>query len=82
MHGSYFRESCGESKEIFAFVASRIVGQKWEETKEDELSVSLAGPISRLTEQERNILMTTTNQQAILDIVKEAGLFISSAEKK
>ena len=82
MHGSYFRESCGECREIFAFVASRIVGQKWEETKEDELSASLAGPISRLTEQERNLLMTTTNQQVILDIVKKAGLFISSAEEK
>ena len=32
-HGSYFRENCGESKEIFAFVAPRVVGKKWEETK-------------------------------------------------
>jgi uncharacterized protein len=75
-HGSLFREYCGETREIFAFVAPRVIGQKWEETKEDELSVSLAGPILRLTEKERDILMTSTSQKEIFDIIKKTGLFL------
>ena len=80
-HGSYFRENCGESKEIFAFVAPRVVGKKWEETKEDELSVSLAGPVSRLTEKERETLMTTTSQKEMFDIIREAGIFLAAANE-
>lgn len=82
VNGSYFREYCGQSKEIFAFVAPRIAGKKWEETKEDELTVSLAGPILRLNEQERSILMATTSQEEILGIIRKSGLFISDKDKK
>ena len=78
--GSYFREYCGESKEIFAYVASRVVGRKWQETKEDELSLSLLGPISRLTEAERKTLMNTMSQKEVFKIVQEVGMFLSSAE--
>ena len=74
VHGSYFRESCGEVREIFAFVAPRVVGKAWEETGEDELSVSLAGPLSRFTEAEREKLMTTTSQKVMFDLIREAGL--------
>jgi uncharacterized protein len=81
-HGSYFRENCGESKEIFAFVAPRVVGKKWEETKEDELTVSLAGPVSRLTEKERETLMTSTSQKEMFDIIKEAGIFFSEEKNE
>ena len=98
-HGSYFRENCGESKEIFAFVAPRVVGKKWEETKADanvasrscartsascasEFSVSLAGPVSRLTEKERETLMTSTSQKEMFDIIKEAGIFFSEEKEE
>ena len=81
-NGSYFREYCGEVKEIFAFVASRIIGARWEETKEDELSVSLAGPLSRFTEAEREKLMTAIKEQEILDIIKEAGFFPETLKEK
>ena len=74
-HGSYFQEHCGEAKEIFAFVAPRVAGARWEETKEDELSVSLAGPLSRLTESERELLMGTNKERVMFDIIKEAGFF-------
>ena len=82
VHGSYFRESCGEAKEIFAYVAPRIVGKKWEETKEDELSISLAGPLARLTEAERETLMTSTNAKAMFDIINEAGFLPAKADKE
>ena len=78
-HGSCFRENCGEIREIFAFVASRAAGKKWKETKEDELSVSLAGPLSRLTVQERETLMTATGQKEIYDILDQAGFFFSAS---
>ena len=90
---------CGESKEIFAFVAPRVVGKKWEETKADanvasrscartsascasEFSVSLAGPVSRLTEKERETLMTSTSQKEMFDIIKEAGIFFSEEKEE
>ena len=81
-HGSYFRESCAESKEIFAYVAPRVVGKKWEETKEDELSVSLAGPLSRITAAERETLMTSTSQKEMFNIIKGAGIFFSEENKE
>ena len=92
-HGSYFRENCGEAKEIFAYVAPRIVGKKWQEIQEadanvatrsctSELSVSLLGPISRLTEAERETLMTTMSQKEMFDIIQEAGIFFSEAKEE
>ena len=81
-HGSYFRESCGEAKEIFAYVAPRIVGKAWEETGEDELTVSLAGPLSRFTEAERETLMTTTSQKVMFDLINEAGILPEAAGGK
>ena len=80
-NGSYYREYCGEVKEIFAFVAPRVAGARWEETKEEELSVSLAGPLSRFTEAEREKIMTAAREQEILNIIKEAGFFPAKADK-
>ena len=77
-HGSYFRENCGEIREIFAFVAPRVAGKKWEETNEDELSVSLAGPLSRLTEKERETLTAAADQKDIFRIFNKAGFFPSA----
>ena len=74
-HGDYFREYCGETKEIFAFTASRIAGKEWIQKREDELSLSLAGPVSRMTEAERETIMATANQKEMFEIVKAMGLF-------
>lgn len=41
--------------------------------KEDELSLSLAEPLSHLTEAERQTLMESRSQKEILEIVKSAG---------
>ncbi|MBR1761201.1 MAG: radical SAM protein [Schwartzia sp.] len=79
-HGSYFRESCGEAKEIFAFVASRVAGEAWERNHEDELSLSLAGPLSRLTDAERKTLMESRSQKELFEVIKAAGLW--EADKK
>ena len=81
-HGSYFRESCAETKELFAYVAPRVVGAKWEETGEEELSVSLAGPLARLTEAERETLMTSASAKEIFAIIKEAGLLVDTSQER
>ena len=72
-HGSYFRENCHEFRETFAFTASRVAGRQWEKTGEEELSVSLLGPLSRLTDGERKQLMASKSGNEIVEILKKAG---------
>lgn len=79
-YGDEFREYCGEAKEIFAFVVSRVAGKEWAEKHNDELTMSLAGPISRLTEKERETIMASTNQKEMFAIAKAAGLLPSENE--
>ena len=67
-HGSYFREYCGEVKEIFAFVASHMAGVEWEKNHDEKMSLSLAGPLSRLTAAERETIMTTKRPREIFGI--------------
>ncbi len=76
-NGDYFREGCTEHKEIFAYIAPRIAGKNFEENHEKELSISLYGPLSRLTEDERKTIMTSKSQKEIFNILQEAGIFIS-----
>jgi uncharacterized protein len=40
-----------------------------------ELTLSLAGPVSRFTEAERETIMATTSQKEMFDIVKETAFF-------
>lgn len=80
-HGSYFREYCGEVKEIFAFVAPRIAGEAWEKSHVDELSLSLAGPLSRLTDAERKILTESRNQMELFEAMKSAGLWVEAKKE-
>ena len=75
-HGSYFRESCGEVKEIFEFVAPRVACMYWSKKKERELSLSLAEPLSRLSDSDKERLMTSKSQKEIFDISKKVGLLI------
>ena len=72
--GNCFREDCAESKEIFNLVASLLAGAHWQEHHEKELSLSLAGPLSRLTENEREIIMTTKSQKELFELAKTTGL--------
>jgi len=80
-HGSYFREHCGEIKEIFAFVASHMAGKEWEKYHDEEMTLSLAGPLSRLTAAERETIMTTKSHREIFEIVQALGLFHGAEEK-
>jgi uncharacterized protein len=72
-HGSYFRESCGEFKEITQFVAARAAGRAWEENHQEELTLSLAGPVSRLTEKDRKTIMETRSQKEMMNILEKTG---------
>ena len=68
--GNCFREYCGETKEYFNFVAALIAGTHWQEHHEEKLSLSLAEPLSRFTQKEREIIMTTKNPKEIFEIVE------------
>lgn len=81
-YGSFFREYCGEIKEIVAFVASHMAGEEWEKNHNEELTLSLAGPLSRLTAAERETIMTTKSQKEMFEIAKELGLFAGGEEEK
>ena len=74
-YGSWCREYCGENKEIFDFIAARLIGKHWQEIHEEEMSLSLAGPLSRLSQKEREIFMTSNSQKEIFELAKETGIF-------
>ncbi len=87
-HGDYFREFCGAIQETIAFIASRVAGKEWEkrraaaaageasmDTGAGEMTLSLAGPVSRFTEAERKAIMKTTSQKEMIEIVQEAAFF-------
>ena len=44
-------------------------------SQEKELSLSLAGPLSRLTDEERKTLTESRNQKEIFEVIKAAGLW-------
>ncbi|MBR0318381.1 MAG: radical SAM protein [Spirochaetia bacterium] len=79
-HGSFFREDCGEHKEIFQYVASRAAGRAWEENHNQELTLSLAGPMSRLAEKDRKTIMETRNHKEIMEIIENAGFVLIKEE--
>ena len=78
-YGSLFREDCGEHKEILQYVASRAAGRAWEENLDEELTLSLAGPVSRLTEKDRKTIMETRNQKEMMEIMKKAGFVLQKS---
>ena len=78
-YGSFSREDCGEHKEIFQYVASRAAGRAWEENHAEELTLSLAGPVSRLTEKDQKTIMETRNQKEMMEIMKNAGFVLKKS---
>ena len=80
--GNCFREDCAESKEIFNFVASLLAGAHWQEHHEEELSLSLADPLSRLTQKERETIMTTKSQKELFELAKNTGLMPEEVQEK
>jgi len=68
--GNCFREDCDETKEYFNFVAAFLAGTHWQEHHEKELSLSLAEPLSRFTQKEREIVMTTKSPKEIFELLK------------
>ena len=80
-HGSYFREHCGEIREVVAFVASHMAGAEWEKNHDEEMSLSLAGLLAHLTAAERETIMTTKNHKEVINILQALGLFPGAEEK-
>ena len=79
--GSYFREHCGELAEIFAYAAPRVMGRRWEEDGEDELSASLHGPLSRMAREEREELMATDSGKRVVELLRQTGLMFAEKDQ-
>jgi uncharacterized protein len=75
--GDWRREYCGEHKEVFNFVASRLIGRRWQKTHAKEMSLSLSETVSKLSPKEREIFMTSNNRKEIFELAKETGIFPS-----
>ena len=59
-----------------------MAGEEWEKNHKEELTLSLAGPLSRLTAAERETIMTTKSQKEMFEIAKELGLFTGGEEEE
>ena len=81
LNGSYFSEYCGEFREMFDFTASRVIGAHWNKTHEEELSLTLKEPLSRLTEAQRETILNTGSRKEMLAVLKTTGLFNNPEDK-
>ena len=70
MYGDRNVGYCGSMKEAFADVAPLLCGGKYGETGEKSLSLSFYELFDNLTEEERQILLTTTNSEQAWEIAK------------
>ena len=73
--GDWRKEYCGEYREVFNFVASRLAGRYWQKNREEEMSLSLAETLSRLSQKERETFMTSNSRKEIFELAKETGIF-------
>ena len=80
--GNCFREDCAQTKEYFNFVAAYVAGTHWQKHHEQELSLSLAEPLSRLTTKERETIMTTKSQKELFEIVKAIGFMPENVQEE
>ncbi len=81
LNGSYFSEYCGEFREMFDFTASHVIGAHWNKTHEEELSLTLKEPLSRLTEAQRETILNTDSRKEMLAVLKTTGLFNNPEDK-
>ena len=59
---------------MFSYAASRALARRWKNMGKDELSVSLYGPLSRMTPDEREELMTTTSGNRVIELLRQVEL--------
>ena len=68
--GDYYNEYCGTTKEAFDFIASYLCEEAFETNKEYELTKSLKEPIMKLSDKERETILTSNSEREIFEIVK------------
>ena len=73
-YGDWRQEICGENKEVFNFAASTLAGMYWQKTHAEEISLSLSGPLSRLSPKEREIFTTSNSQKEIFDLARKTDI--------
>lgn len=68
--GDYMNEYCGTIKDAFDFIVSWLSGEAYEENKETELTKSLKEPLTKLSDKERETILTSNSEKEIFEIVK------------
>ena len=58
-----------------------MAGKEWEKNHDEEMTLSLAGPLSQLTAAERETIMMTKSPREILRTLQTSGLFACEEEK-
>ena len=58
------------------------MGRHWEEDGEDELSASLRGPLSRMTREEREELMTTDSGKRVVELLRQTSLMFGAEAER
>jgi hypothetical protein len=67
---------------MFDFIASHVIGSHWNKTREEELSLTLKEPLSRLTAQQRETIMNTSSTKELMGILKATGLLSSPGNEE
>ena len=57
-------------------------GRSWKQTGDDELSVSLYGPLSRMTREEREELMTTDSGKRVVELLRQTSLMFGAEAER
>ena len=73
--GNPFQHHCGNIREIWNYTASRVSADEWARRGDGELTLSYAGPLSRLTAAQRERLRTTNSRREIFATLLALGFF-------
>ena len=75
--GDYFTHHCGDRKEVFDYAASWYAGKLWREKGETQPLHSLLCSLSRLSEEQREMIMNSDDRNEIFRTIAGTGLYES-----
>ena len=73
-NGSYFKENCGQTYEIYSYAFPRVVGETWFDGMDEELSLTWAEPLSKITSEEKKRFIKSVSISEQQMIIKDMNL--------
>lgn len=73
--GNPFQHHCGNIREIWDYTAARVAADEWAKRGNEELTLSYAEPLSRLSASQRERLCTTNSRKEIFATLLALGFF-------